>query len=438
MTTGMDTAPREPSPRPTRIVTDPAMTPTMSAPSPLRAATGSGARATADSPRLLREINDQVVLSLLLDRGPLTRGQIGEFTGLSKPTVSSLLDRLGSRGLVATTGVVAGGPGPNARIYGVNPSAGHVIGVHVEQHACVAGLAALTGDVIATDTVTVPQRRDSDPIREVTAAVEGVLATASLGLSAVDHVVVATPGVIDPATGILRHARHLHGWEAPGIASRIADSLGLPVTHGNDVNLAAVAEGIRGSARGEPDFALLWLGTGVGLGLVLGGVLRAGAHGGAGEIGYLPASGLAELPRVDRGAAGAFQQLAGGQGIRALARQHGIRGTDPAAIVAAAAAAGPAGHRLLADLGDRIALGAASIATVVDPGVLILGGPVALAGGPVLVDLVRAGMGRISFVRPPIRLSTVTADGVLHGAIEVGLQILRSQLFGEPVAARLG
>lgn len=71
--------------------------------------TSSGQR-SADSPRLLREINDQVVLRLLLEHGQLTRGRIGELTGLSKPTVSSLLARLESRGLVTTTGVVQGAP----------------------------------------------------------------------------------------------------------------------------------------------------------------------------------------------------------------------------------------------------------------------------------------------------------------------------------------
>lgn len=414
-------------------------TPPVPAPSPTSAnGTAGGGRPTADSPRLLREINDQVVLSLLLDHGPLTRGRIGELTGLSKPTVSSLLGRLGGRGLVTTTGVVAGGPGPNARIYTVNPSAAHVIGVHVERDGSLAGLSTLTGELVATHSVAVPQRRDADPIDEITAAVDGVLGVAGLDRSAAHRVVVATPGVIDPVIGVLRHARHLHGWEAPDVASRISDALGLPVSHGNDVNLAAVAEGLLGAARGVDDYALLWLGRGVGLGLVLGGRLRTGAHGGAGEIGYLPAPGLAELPRVDRGAAGAFQQVAGAQAIRALAKEHGISGTNPTAIVAAAASAGPNGLGLLAELAERIAMGAAAVATVIDPGLLILGGPIALAGGRALVELVSAGMGRISFVRPPVRLSTVTADGVLRGAIEVGLQDVRAQLFGRPVAGLLG
>ncbi len=389
----------------------------------------SGQRA-ADSPRLLREINDQVVLRLLLEHGRLTRARIGALTGLSKPTVSSLLSRLQTRGLVTTTGVVAGGPGPNARVYAVHSGAAHVIGVHVEQGGCVAGLATITGELMATFPVTVRDRRLAGPIGEISAAVDGVLAAAGVSRDGVHRVVVATPGVIDPATGRLRHARHIRGWEAPGLVEALTDTLDIPVIHGNDVNLAAVAEGAYGVARNSSDYALLWLDRGVGLGLVLGGAQRAGANGGAGEIGYLGVPGV-QAPRADRGGAGGFQQLVGGQGLRRLARKYDVRGTDPAVVVTSALAAGESGAALVAELAAGIAVGAAAVTNLIDPGLLVLGGPVALAGGRTLLDLVTARLHRMSFVRPPVLLSGLSSDGVLQGAIEVALQAVRVNLFGQ-------
>ncbi len=401
----------------------------------LSAAAGAGpvnvpGQRGADSPRLLREINDQVVLRLLLEHGQLTRGQVGEMTGLSKPTVSSLLSRLEGRGLVTTTGVVAGGPGPNARIYAVHSRAAHVIGVHVEQGGCVAGLATLTGELIATFPVPVQERRVASPIGEISAAVDGVLAAAGVARDGVHRVVVATPGVIDPTTGRLRHARHIRGWEAPGLIGALTATLGIPVIHGNDVNLAAVAEGTYGVAQNSTDYALLWLDRGVGLGLVLGGALRAGAHGGAGEIGYLGVPGV-EAPRADRGGTGGFQQLVGGQGLRLLARRYGIRGSSPALIVTSALAGGAPGAGLIAELASGIAVGAAAVTNLIDPALLVLGGPVALAGGRILLDLVTTHLHQISFVRPPVLLSGLTSDGVLQGAIEVALQAVRVNLFGQ-------
>lgn len=399
---------------------------------------GAVVRSGADSPRLLGQINDQIVLGLLLDHGPLTRGQIGEQTGLSKPTVSALLERLSARQLIEEAGMITRGPGPKARTYRVNPAAGYVIGIHVEQRGSIASLASLTGEIKATATVSVPQRRGADPRDEIRTVVQSVLDDAGLRHEQVDQIVVATPGVIDPQSGALRHARHLHGWEEPGLRDTLARELGVPVSHGNDVNLAAVAEGLHGAAQGVPDYAVLWLGRGVGLGLVSDGTLRIGAHGGAGEIGYLPAPGLAELPRVDRGAAGAFQQLVGGQGIRALGKQYKVRGAEPIDIVRNAVAAKSGGEEFLTEWASRIAIGAAAVATLLDPGLIILGGPLANAGGQRLVDMVSTHLARLAFVRPPLKLSAVTDEGVMAGAIEVALQDVRSRLFGQPMAALLG
>ena len=83
------------------------------------------------TPRLLRALNDRAALELLLARGPLTRAQLGELTGLSKVTASQLVERLEERGLVTRVGEQAGGRGPNAQLYAVTPGSAHVVGVDV-------------------------------------------------------------------------------------------------------------------------------------------------------------------------------------------------------------------------------------------------------------------------------------------------------------------
>ena len=87
------------------------------------------------TPSLLRELNDRTALELLLTRGPMTRAQIGESTGLSKVTAAQLLGRLEERGLVQVTGTQSGGRGPNAAVYAVVPSTAYVAGLHVEAEA---------------------------------------------------------------------------------------------------------------------------------------------------------------------------------------------------------------------------------------------------------------------------------------------------------------
>jgi len=100
------------------------------------------------TPRLLRAINDRAALELLLERGPLTRAQLGELTGLSKVTASQLVERLEERGLVARVGEQAGGRGPNAQLYAVVPASGFVVGVEIGPEHAVAACADITGNVV--------------------------------------------------------------------------------------------------------------------------------------------------------------------------------------------------------------------------------------------------------------------------------------------------
>src|SRR5437868_2521849 len=104
-------------------------------------AAGHGAQGTPGTPRVLRAMNDRAALDLLVSQGPLTRTQIGELTGLSKPTASQLLARLEAAGLVRTTGSVTGRPGPNAQLYEVDPTAARVAALALkEQLAQVLGM----------------------------------------------------------------------------------------------------------------------------------------------------------------------------------------------------------------------------------------------------------------------------------------------------------
>src|SRR5258705_1909431 len=80
------------------------------------------------TPSLLRAINDRAALDLLLERGPLTRAQLGELTGLSKVTASQLVERLEERQLVARVCELAGGRCPNAQLYAAGPSRSYVVG----------------------------------------------------------------------------------------------------------------------------------------------------------------------------------------------------------------------------------------------------------------------------------------------------------------------
>jgi predicted NBD/HSP70 family sugar kinase len=381
------------------------------------------------TPSLLRELNDRSALELLLAGGPMTRAQLGEHTGLSKVTASQLLSRLEERGIVAVAGELAGGRGPNAALYAVVPSTAYVAGLHVEQKEISAGVADITGNVVTR--ISVNPTGAEDPVELVRGAVLAACADAGVPPEALRAFVIGTPGVLDPRTGDPRLAVNLPAWHE-GVLDALRTDLGRPVTLENDVNLAAMAERAVGAAAGVDDFALVWIGVGLGLATVLGGRLYRGVGGAAGEIGYLPVPGV-PLPRdVTHPETGAFQRLVGAQALLPLAAEYGFADPTAAGAVGLAVQAAARGEEraaaFLTELAGRVATGVAAVSVVLDPGLVVLGGDVGRAGGTALASRVAAEVGRISPARPAVVPTAVDGAPVLRGAILAAVDQARAEL----------
>ncbi|GAA4902015.1 putative NBD/HSP70 family sugar kinase [Stackebrandtia albiflava] len=378
-------------------------------------------------PQLLRVLNDRAALNLLFTEGPQTRAQMAAATSLSKVTASQMVERLESRGLIEAVGTRPGNRGPNAQVYAVVGSYAHVVGVNVGPETIVAACADLTGEV--RGRVELALTDGDEPVSVVHRAVAAAAADAGTTLDGVNRVMLATPGIIDPGSGDIGFAWDLPSWHR-GLHEALEKDLGTPVVIENDVNLAAVAEHREGAARGVDDFVYVWFSRGLGVGVVLGGKLHRGANGGAGEIGYLPVPGVS-LPEepVTRRAKGSFQRLAGGEVVEELGRSHGFSG-EPHEIVAAAVAS-PDGVAFLDEIADRMALGVASVCSVLDPALVVLGGEVGYAGGTALADRVAAALPRIAPLEPRVVVGTAAVEPVLRGAMRVALDTVRDEIFSE-------
>ncbi|GAA1813574.1 ROK family transcriptional regulator [Planosporangium flavigriseum] len=382
------------------------------------------------TPRLLRALNDRAALELLLAKGPLTRAQLGELTGLSKVTASQLVERLEERGLVTRVGELAGGRGPNAQMYAVVPATAYVVGVEVGPQHVVAAAADITGTVAGRVDVEIGDA--DDPVRVVHSAVVQAAEAAGAPLERVRRIVLGTPGLVDPRSGEISFAWDLPKWHR-GLLAALREDLDRPVVFENDVNLAAIAEQHTGAAAGVSDFVLVWIGRGVGLAVVLGGRLHRGATGAAGEIGYLPVPG-SEVPRdVSRRSKGSFQQLIGADAVRAVAREHGFKASSGADAVRAAIAAGTRGGPVLDEIARRIALGVAAVGVVLDPALVVLAGDIGQAGSAALAQRVQHEVAAISLASPRVVSTEVGGEPVLNGALLTGLEAVREEVFGSTI-----
>jgi predicted NBD/HSP70 family sugar kinase len=205
---------------------------------------------------------------------------------------------------------------------------------------------------------------------------------------------------------------------------------GVPVFIENDVNLAAVAERRVGAAQDISDFFLFWAGDGIGGALLLDDRLRRGATGGAGEIAFLQPPGADTVHRPHRSGSGALELWAGGTALADLAHECGLQGRGAVALVTAAVAAGPDGQSFLDELAQRYAHGISSVIAVLDPGAIVLAGPVIDAGGEPLRARVEHHLDILAVTSPRLLRGTVGGNPVLVGAMCTALDHARATVFG--------
>src|SRR4051794_37118952 len=161
------------------------------------------------------------------------------------------------------------------------------------------------------------------------------------------HAVVGTPGVYDEQQRRVRYAMHLPGWGRAGLVDRMREELGVPLEVHNDANLAALGEYTYGIGAGSRLFAYIMIGTGLGMGVVSEGRLFTGAHGGAGEIGFLPWPGQQRLQTLE--------DAVSGEAVVEAARRFGMTGQLTAKAVFDAARQGdPAAVKAVGLESERI------------------------------------------------------------------------------------
>ncbi|MFE9609841.1 ROK family protein [Streptomyces sp. NPDC006012] len=369
----------------------------------------------------LRSTNERLLLDRLRALGAASRAQLARQTGLSKPTVSSALAALAAAGLVHEVGTHAPERGRTAVLYAADPAAGHVLGVDVGRGWLRVAVADLDGTVVARTDVRNRARGSAAMADLVVATARQVVAGSGVDPAEVVHAVVGTPGVYDVKQRRVRYAMHLPGWGRAGLFDRMREELGVPLEVHNDANLAALGEYTYGVGAGSRLFAYILVGTGLGMGVVSGGRLFTGAHGLAGEIGFLPWPGQRQPERLE--------DAVSGVAVVEAARRFGMSGRLTAkSVFDAARQHNPAAVQAVRLEGERIAHTVAAAAAVLDPDLVVVGGGVGHSVG-LLLRPVREHLRTLTPLRPRIAASRLGEDAVLLGAVATALDTARELVF---------
>lgn len=382
----------------------------------------------ATSTTYMRHLNERSVFHHVYAADSVSIPQLVKVSGLSKPTVTAAVAVLVDAGLVRRLGLRTGKAGRAPQLFGPEPTAGWVIVLDIGRRWVRLALSDLVGDVV--HVARVPSARDAGGLVGVIEdVVASTLTERSLTMADLLQVVVGSPGVYDPEEQSFKLASNLPGWEYALHVRKLAEFFAEAgaVRFENDVDLGALGECARGLGRGIDNFVYLHVGSGVGAGIVLNGKPLRGARGMAGEVAFMPV-----LPVPRRGLPpevrerGMLESATAGDAIVDAARQNGLADAERAEDVLAAAGAGDAtARKIMADEARALALALASIITVVDPELIILGGGV---GGQLhdYIPALRAELSQVvPFELPRLAVSTLGDQGILYGGVETGVELAR-------------
>jgi glucokinase-like ROK family protein len=388
---------------------------------------------------LIRQLNRSLVLDLIRRQGPISRADVKRITGLNFTTVTNAVNDLVTEGLVQEVGLGTSSGGRKPVLLTLNPTARYVIGCELQSTLLVIGLFDLTGRLVAqTEAPKAPGTSPEETVARINGAIDAVLAQAQINKTRVEGLGVAAPGPLNSRTGVLLTPPNMIGWRDVPLREMLEGATGLPVVLEKDGNAAALGEVWFGAGQGVRDLIFIIVDAGIGGGIITGGHLYRGRHGGAGEIGHTTID--IDGPRCSCGNYGCLEAIASGFALSRKAGEAIRRGVESELteesgvneLLTAAAGGDKLATDLLDDCGRTLGIAVANIVNMYNPELIVLGGRLAQHSVTVLNRAQELGRNRaFSVLSEDVQIVTSALDDqfLLAGAAALVL----AGLFRGPV-----
>jgi N-acetylglucosamine repressor len=340
---------------------------------------------------LSAERNRRTILNVVRERMPLSRIELSRSSNISIATTKRLVDELLERGMLeeGEASEERQGRGRKASMLGLGSRYGFAVGAAMEPGSLSLTGLAFDGSIMHRQEMS-PDTDDKDSLQELLAATlqETIRACDSADRGPLRGIGVGVAGLVDTRGGVVLYSPGLPGWENARLAREVQDRFGVEVLVDDEVRCMALAEKRHGTARGVDTFLYLYLGTGVGSGIVLDNRMYRGTNGVCGEFGHITVkengplcscgnrgcleavvSTKAVLARVkDLLRAGVYSTLGGSSG-----RETTLSLED---IYRAALEGDKLATMVVAETEESIGIGVADLINIFDPGTVILAGEV--------------------------------------------------------------
>jgi predicted NBD/HSP70 family sugar kinase len=390
--------------------------------------------------RLMRELNRLLILNGVRATGPITRVAVAHRTGLSRTTVSSIVEELLADNLLFEGQTVEAAPtgGRRATLLHFNAEAGYVIGVDLGRSHLTLLMTNLAGQIVARRSGPFDASLGPDIcLQQLIAHLMDFAAEQQIGWHQIIGVGLGIPGPMDAASRMLVRPPRMPGWDQFDIRSVMERACKVPIYLDNDANMGARGESQYGAGRNVENMAYVKVATGIGCGLIVNGDIYRGSGGTAGELGHVTIDDNG--PICDCGNRGCLEAVAGAAAVTYAAAhgmQPGANGDTPgqiartdtqtgdlldvADVVQAALAGDKAAQDAIARAGYHIGIALAGLVNIFNPSLILLDGSMARAGelllAPIRQGIARRGLAASSAITK-VELAKLGDNAIALGAV---------------------
>lgn len=327
-----------------------------------------------------------IVDAIRRSRAGLSRVELAKIVGLSPQTISNITRRLLDQNLIYEAGKAGTGPGKPRTILRLNAAGMSAVGVHLDPALTTFVVLDLLGAVVKHSRIKTPAGTDSKAvINTIAGEIKQLISDSGVDPSRIAGLGIASPGPIDLNEGTVVDPPLLLGWDRVPLRDALAEATGLSTIVDKDVTSAAVAETWAGGPSGAGSFIFMYMGTGIGCGIVLNDEVVRGTSGNAGEIGHIMVD--PDGDPCDCGLRGCVKSSCIPQVLVAQAVEAGVLAASHQAANGPAiqesfdalCAAATAGDQRAADIIDRsavlVARAVSTITNALDVDRVVFGGP---------------------------------------------------------------
>jgi len=380
--------------------------------------------------QLIKKLNEVRILNLVRYEGPISRIELAKKTGISKVAVSEIIRRLDDAGFILEIGkgtsTKRGGKRPT--MIKINPENGYVFGIEIHLKRATIALADLESKIICREIVRYSKNTTAEKgLTMIFEIMDQMLEENNIEFTQLVSIGIGIPGLSDHNSEETFFTDTLKGFGHKLLGERFAKKFNIPVTIENDVNAMTVGEQLLGAGRNEGNFVYIWIGEGLGAGIVVDDHLIRGHYGSAGELGYLELGHMLAdrtlLPNEEHLTETLQLKLQWKTGED----KDKISNMTLSQIIDEYSTKYPIIHEVLDEYAYLLSIICTVLLKTIDPNLIIIGGTIIENSEYLLVktrQLVKLRMINIPFRPTDIIQGELKEDACIKGAISLALQTI--------------